>query len=113
MILDGYPRDQWQSDWIVDHGDDKYIDGAIIFDVSREELWHRLELRGRADDTREAIEKRWNIVEQNIYSMIERLRGAGVKITHINGEGEIVWQHTGYQDGGEEEVIEKVRELLK
>ena len=31
----------------------------------------------------------------------------------LNGEGEIVWQHTGYQDGGEEEVIEKVRELLK
>ena len=30
----------------------------------------------------------------------------------INGEGEIVWQHTSYQDGGEEEMIEKVRELL-
>ncbi len=31
----------------------------------------------------------------------------------INGDGEIVWQHTSYQDGGEEELIEKVRELLK
>ena len=31
----------------------------------------------------------------------------------VNGEGEIVWQHTGYQDGSEEELIEKVRELLK
>lgn len=31
----------------------------------------------------------------------------------INGEGEIVWQHTSYQDGGEDEMIEKVRELLK
>ncbi|MBR6843840.1 MAG: TlpA family protein disulfide reductase [Bacteroidales bacterium] len=31
----------------------------------------------------------------------------------INGEGEIVWQHTSYQDGGEEELIEKVRELMK
>lgn len=30
----------------------------------------------------------------------------------INGEGEIVWQHTSYQDGGEEELIEKVRELV-
>lgn len=30
----------------------------------------------------------------------------------LNGKGEIVWQHAGYQDGGEEEVIEKVRELL-
>ncbi len=31
----------------------------------------------------------------------------------VNGEGEIVWQHTGYLPGAEEEVIEKVRELLK
>lgn len=31
----------------------------------------------------------------------------------INGDGEIVWQHTSYQDGGEEELIEKVRELLQ
>ena len=31
----------------------------------------------------------------------------------INGEGEIVWQHTSYQAGGEEEMIEKVRELLQ
>ena len=31
----------------------------------------------------------------------------------INGEGEIVWQHTSYQDGGEEELIEVVRGLLK
>ena len=30
----------------------------------------------------------------------------------LNGKGEIVWQHAGYQDGGEEEVIAKVRELL-
>ena len=30
----------------------------------------------------------------------------------INGEGEIVWQHTSYQDGSEEELIEKVRELV-
>ena len=41
-------------------------DDAIIFDVSREELWRRLELRGRADDTREPIERRWRIIEQNI-----------------------------------------------
>lgn len=31
----------------------------------------------------------------------------------INGEGEIVWQHTGYLPGAEDELIEKVRELLK
>ena len=31
----------------------------------------------------------------------------------INGQGEIVWQHKGYQPGAEEEVIEQVRALLK
>ena len=30
----------------------------------------------------------------------------------VNANGEIVWQHTGYVTGGEEEVIEKVREIL-
>ena len=31
----------------------------------------------------------------------------------IDGNGEIVFHHTGYQPGAEEELIEKVRELLK
>lgn len=31
----------------------------------------------------------------------------------LNGDGEIVWQHTTYQDGSEEELIERVRQLLK
>ena len=29
----------------------------------------------------------------------------------LNGDGEIVWQHTGYQDGSEDELYEKVKEL--
>lgn len=52
-------------------------------------------------------------LDQN--SDLKRAMGV-VNVPHtfiINGEGEIVWQHTGYQAGGEEEVIEKVREILK
>lgn len=52
-------------------------------------------------------------LDQN--SDLKRTMGV-VNVPHtfiLNGEGEIVWQHAGYQDGGEEEVIEKVRELLK
>ncbi|MCR4812553.1 MAG: TlpA family protein disulfide reductase [Bacteroidales bacterium] len=30
----------------------------------------------------------------------------------LNGEGEIVWQHTSYVDGSEEELIEEVRKLV-
>ena len=52
-------------------------------------------------------------LDQN--SDLKRAMGV-VNVPHtfiLDGEGEIVWQHTGYQDGGEEELIEKVRELLK
>lgn len=31
----------------------------------------------------------------------------------IDGEGNIVYKHNGYTDGAEEELIEKVRELVK
>ena len=52
-------------------------------------------------------------LDQN--SDLKRAMGV-VNVPHtfiLNGDGEIVWQHTGYQAGGEEELIEKVRELLK
>lgn len=31
----------------------------------------------------------------------------------VDGEGNIVYKHNGYTDGAEEELIEKVRELIK
>lgn len=31
----------------------------------------------------------------------------------INGKGEIVWQHSSYQEGGEQELYEKIREASK
>lgn len=52
-------------------------------------------------------------IDQN--SDLKRAMGV-VNVPHtfiLNGEGEIIWQHTGYQDGGEEEVIAKVKELLR
>jgi len=30
----------------------------------------------------------------------------------VDGQGNVVWNHQGYTDGGEEEVIEKIRELI-
>lgn len=52
-------------------------------------------------------------LDQN--SDLKRALGV-VNVPHtfiLNGEGEIVWQHAGYQDGGEEELIEQVRALAK
>lgn len=47
---------------------------------------------------------------------LARALNVGADVPHtfiLNGQGEIVWQHKGYQDGGEEELIEQVRKLLQ
>lgn len=31
----------------------------------------------------------------------------------VNSRGEIVWEHAGYAEGGEEEIIKKVREIIE
>ncbi len=100
-VLDGYPRDDWQAKWIVESGDVKKIEGAIVLKVSHEELWRRLQDRGREDDTKESIEKRWGLFEQTIYSMSEILSGAGVQIRNVNGEGSV------------EEVTERIEDVLR
>ena len=100
-ILDGYPRDEWQAKWIVEHGDSKKIDGAIIIKVSDGELWRRLEERGRADDTRESIEQRWGIFRSTIKNMREILENDGVRFEEVDGEGPV------------EVITERIEAVLK
>jgi adenylate kinase len=87
-VLDGYPRDVRQAEWIAEH-DLERIDGAIVLDVPVEELWRRLRERGRADDTEEAVSRRFEIFEQNIYAILKVLEDNDVKITTVNGDGTV------------------------
>lgn len=89
VILDGYPRDAWQAQWIIDNGDIAKISGAIVLDVPAEELWKRIKGRGRSDDTEEVVKRRWEIFEQNIYSILPLLEAQNVNITTVDGVGEI------------------------
>ncbi len=100
-ILDGYPRDVWQAEWLVEHKDLDGVDGAIILKVPKEELWKRLETRGRVDDKKDAIEKRWGIFEQTIATMRSILEKDGLKFEEIDGVGEI------------EQITERIEAVLK
>lgn len=86
VIIDGFPRDVEQAEWIASNLA-SVIKLVLIIDVPKEELLKRLELRGRSDDNREAIEERFRIVEQNIYSICEILREKGIIIKNVNGIG--------------------------
>ena len=89
VILDGYPRTKMQAEYIMSHMADK-IDGAIILDVPKEELYKRLALRGRDDDKeRESIDRRFEIFEQNICSILPLLEAKNIPIKRVDGVGPI------------------------
>ncbi len=89
VILDGYPRDLTQAEYIVEHYQGK-IDGAIVLEVPKEELLRRLELRGRDDDKEmESIERRFEIFEQNTQPIFGLFEEAGIPIRRVDGVGKI------------------------
>ncbi|MBQ3441296.1 nucleoside monophosphate kinase [Candidatus Saccharibacteria bacterium] len=89
VILDGYPRTEYQAKWLMEHMKDD-IKGAIILEVPKEELYQRLELRGREDDkSKDAIDRRWEIFEQNIYPILSQLEQNNIKIKKVDGVGEV------------------------
>ncbi|MBR3230933.1 nucleoside monophosphate kinase [Candidatus Saccharibacteria bacterium] len=89
IILDGYPRNKTQAEYIVANMADK-LDGAIILEVPKKELYNRLALRGRDDDKEKAsIDRRFEIFEQNIYSILPLLEAKNIPIERVDGVGKI------------------------
>ena len=89
VILDGFPRTETQAAWLMEHMSDK-VDGAIILEVPKEELYERLALRGRDDDKeKESIDRRFAIFEQNICSILPLLEAKNIPIKRVDGVGAI------------------------
>lgn len=89
VILDGYPRTEEQAKWLMDNMSDK-IDGAIILEVPKEELFERLILRGRDDDKeRSSIERRFEVFEQNICSILPLLEAKNIPVERVDGVGAV------------------------
>lgn len=90
IVLDGYPRDVEQADILLKEKDRDFfgeIDAAIILNVPKEELLSRIQERGRADDTMEVVERRFEIFEQNIYSILPLLKERNVPVFEVDGLG--------------------------
>ena len=101
VILDGYPRTKEQAEWIMNNISEK-IDGAIILEVPKEELIERLVLRGRDDDKeRASIERRFEIFEQNIYSILPLFEAKNIPVERVDGVGTV------------EEVTERLVKVVK
>ena len=103
IVLDGYPRDKEQTEIMLKAGSSFFdkVDGAVVLSVPVDELWQRIELRGRADDTREALKKRINIFEQNIGAILDLLRSREIPVYEVDGVGEF------------DEVTERIRKVFE
>lgn len=91
VILDGYPRELVQAKWLIDtksdHGRD--IKLAIVLEVPRSEILERLRVRGRVDDTPDAIDKRLQIYRSEIYPILDFFNAESIPIVHMSGVGTV------------------------
>jgi adenylate kinase len=95
LIIDGFPREIHQAQWLIEHqGEyDRHVDIAIVLEVPREELLKRLAIRGRADDTPEAIDERLSIYRKEVYPILNYLSEQNVPVAHIDGNATVGHVH--------------------
>lgn len=95
LILDGYPRELSQAKWLesVLPQHDRTIKLIVVLEVPESEIVRRLHIRGRADDTPEAIKERLHIFRNKIYPILDYFNGRKVRIAHIDGTGTVGQVH--------------------
>lgn len=95
VIMDGYPRQLTQAQWLLDsqphHERDVQI--IVVLEVPKSEIIKRLKVRGRADDKPEVIEERLQIYRKEIYPILDFFTDKKVYIVHIDGTGTVGQVH--------------------
>lgn len=95
VVLDGFPRMLEQAKWLVDsqpqHG--RSIGLIVVLDVPRDELLKRLEVRGRVDDTPEAIDERLNLYRLEVDPILDYFKEKNIPVMHIDGTGTVGQVH--------------------
>lgn len=100
VILDGFPRQLSQAKWLIESQPEheRSIALVIVMEVPRAELLKRLEVRGRLDDTPEAVDERLRIYRTEIYPILTYLTEQGVRIAHVEGTGTVRQVHDRIMD---------------
>lgn len=95
VILDGFPRELSQAKWLIASRPEhqRSIALVVVLEVPRAELLKRLEVRGRIDDTPEAIDERLRIYRQEMYPILSYFTEENVNIAHIDGTGTVGQVH--------------------
>lgn len=95
VIIDGFPRQIDQAKWLIESQPQhqRVIGLVIVLEVPKSELMRRLQVRGRVDDTPDAIEERLSIYRQEMYPILSYFTEQKVHIAHIDGTGTVGQVH--------------------
>ncbi|MDR2063381.1 MAG: nucleoside monophosphate kinase [Candidatus Nomurabacteria bacterium] len=97
-VIDGYPRTARQVGLMVEH--DLKMDVALLIELTFEEAWERIQLRGRETDNEAVARERFEVYEQNMYSIRTLLEEQGTRFVDIDGAGSV------------ETVAERIEQIL-
>lgn len=96
LVIDGFPRSVSQAevlDKFLDFYGRKQVD-VVLLSLSKNRSVERLLLRGRADDTAEAIENRLFLFQEKTRPVLDYFKGKDKYRTHdINGEQSVEEVH--------------------
>jgi adenylate kinase len=86
FLLDGFPRTVAQAEALQGLTADTPLHAVVNIDVPLDEVRERMKLRGRADDTDEAIERRLDLYERETSPLISFYEEQGLMVT-VDGLG--------------------------
>lgn len=95
IILDGFPRELSQARWLIESQPEhsRAVQLVLVLDIADEEVQKRLALRGRPDDTREAITERLSIYHTQIDEILRYFTDQQVAVVHIDALGTVGQVH--------------------
>ncbi|MBL8121743.1 nucleoside monophosphate kinase [Candidatus Saccharibacteria bacterium] len=89
FILDGFPRTADQVDWLTKQVKKGRFEKPVVvhMDVSEKETRKRLALRGRPDDTAEAITERYRLYANKTQPILQQFRDNDVTVLDVDADG--------------------------
>ena len=105
VILDGFPRSLDQAKWLFENSAQfgKTIRVLIVLDADRQEIYRRLELRGRMDDNPASIDARLERFRIEMEPILDYFRSQNVEIVKISGNNSIDEVH--------DEIVNELKRL--
>lgn len=101
FLLDGFPRNVDQAQWLVSHGDEinKHVRLILFMDVDEKVANERLGGRGRSDDTAAALQKRHE-EQKKLIPMLDYLKDKSIPVVTIDANRTV------------EEIFESIKQVL-